>query len=396
MIFYKTGVEVKMSVLSGKFPPGSNRPQYNWYSFLFGVSVVSLIIAVVLMGTGKYSLAGPFAIAVPVFLALYVRRHPVLSATSFSLWMVASITAPMFFPGFFYSWNGFKLSMLVIPLIQFIMFGMGTTLSFDDFKRVFLMPQAVLIGVVLQYTIMPFVGKGVAMLFTSNSEIAAGIVLVGAAPGGVASNVITYLAACNVALSVTMTAFSTLIAPFMTPAMAKLLAGAYIEIEFWKMMLSIIKMVIIPIGGGLIVHKILTRMGELHAGLLSFSNLIMRSLPGFAMFAICFSCAIMTAGARGQLLIGKVVISIVAAVIAHNALGLFLGYWGARLFRLKEIDCRTIAIEVGMQNSGMAAGLALSVLKSQLASIPGVVYSSWHNITGAILASWWRRKRVDG
>ena len=380
---------------SGKMTPG-NRLQSSWYSILLGVSGVSLILTAVLMGTSRYSLAGPFAIAVPVSLALYVRRHPVLSVTSFSLWMAASITAPMFFPGFFYSWNDFKLSALVIPLIQFIMFGMGTTLSYDDFKRVFLMPQAVFIGVILQYTIMPFVGKGVAVLFTSNSEIAAGIVLTGAAPGGVASNVINYLAANNVALSVTMTAFSTLVAPFMTPLMAKWLAGAYIKIEFWTMMLSIVKMVIIPVGSGLIVHEILTRMGELHAGLRSFSNLIMRSLPGFSMFAICFACAIMTAGARGQLLIGKVVISIVAAVIAHNALGLFLGYWGARLFRCNEIDCRTIAIEVGMQNSGMASGLALSVLKSKLASIPGVVYSSWHNITGAILASWWSRKRVDG
>jgi len=381
---------------SGKMTPGNNRLKSSWYSILLGVSGVSLILTAILMGTGRYSLAGPFAIAVPVSLALYVKRHPVLSVTSFSLWMAASITAPMFFPGFFYSWNDFKLSALVIPLIQFIMFGMGTTLSYDDFKRVFLMPQAVFIGVILQYTIMPFVGKGVAVLFTSNSEIAAGIVLTGAAPGGVASNVINYLAANNVALSVTMTAFSTLIAPFMTPLMTKWLAGAYIKIEFWTMMLSIVKMVIIPVGSGLIVHEILTRMGELHAGLRSFSNLIMRSLPGFSMFAICFACAIMTAGARGQLLIGKVVISIVAAVIAHNALGLFLGYWGARLFRCNEIDCRTIAIEVGMQNSGMASGLALSVLKSKLASIPGVVYSSWHNITGAILASWWSRKRVDG
>jgi len=380
---------------SEKMTPDNRRGRSVWHSILPGVAGVSLILAVVLMGTGRYTLAGPFAIAVPVSLALYVRRHPVLSVTSFSLRMAASITAPMFFPGVFYSWNDFRLSVLVIPLIQFIMFGMGTTLSIEDFKRVFMMPQAVLIGVVLQYTIMPFVGKGVATLFTSNSEIAAGIVLTGAAPGGVASNVINYLAANNVALSVTMTAFSTIVAPFMTPLMAKWLAGAYIEIKFWTMMLSIMKMVIIPVGCGLIVHEILTRMDALHAGLRALSNLIMKSLPGFSMFAICFACAIMTSGARGQLLIGRVVISIIAAVIAHNALGLLLGYWVSRLLRCSEIVSRTIAIEVGMQNSGMAAGLALSVLKSQLASIPGVVYSSWHNITGAILASWWARKRVD-
>ena len=366
-----------------------------FYALLLGVCIISVIASIIFIVSGSLSFVGPFVIAIPISLALYVKRHPVLSVTSFSLWMIASITAPMFYPGFFSSWNGFQLKVLVIPFIQFIMFGMGTTLSFSDFKRVFLMPHAVLLGVVLQYTVMPFVGRGVAMVFTSNSEIAAGIVLTGSCPGGVASNVITYLASGNVALSVTMTAFSTLIAPFMTPTMTKYLAGAYIEIDFWKMMLSIIKMVIIPVGSGLIVHSILMYLGKMHDSLLKVSTFIMKSLPGVAMFAICFACAIMTAGARSQLLIGRIVISIFASVVAHNAIGLTLGYWGAKLFRLKERECRTIAIEVGLQNSGMAAGLALDVLKSQLASIPGVVYSSWHNITGAILASWWSRKKVE-
>jgi len=375
--------------------PGSGEEKQAFYRAVGYGAAVSFLAAIVCIAAGFSSFVGPFVIAFMVLLAVYVRSSQLLTVTAFSLWMAASVTAPMFYPAFFTSWGGIELRILVIPLIQFIMFGMGTTLSFGDFKRVFLMPQAVLIGVVLQFTVMPFVGKTVAMIFTSNSEVAAGIVLTGSCPGGVASNVITYLASGNVALSVTMTAFSTLIAPFMTPTMTKWLAGAYIPIDFWKMMISIVTMVIIPVGSGLIVHKVLDVLGEMHHGLRRVSELIMKSLPGFAMFAICFACAIMTAGAREQLLIGRIVISILLSVIAHNAIGLTLGYWGARLFGLGERECRTISIEVGLQNSGMAAGLALDVFKSQLAAVPGVVYSSWHNITGAILASWWSRKTPE-
>jgi len=292
-------------------------------------------------------------------------------------------------------WGRVDLRQFVIPLIMSIMFCMGTTLSIDDFKRVFKMPHAVLIGVFLQFLIMPFVGKGVAMVFTSNNEVAAGIVITGSSPGGVASNVITFLANGNVALSVTMTAFSTLFAPIMTPTMTKWLAGSYIPVDFWKMLFTIIKMVIIPIGSGLIVHSFLEKMGKVHHIYARLYEIIMIALPKLSMFVIAFACAIMTANARDKLLVGTIVISVVISVAVHNFFGLVLGYYGARVTGLGERECRTIAIEVGLQNSGMAAGLALTVLKSELASIPGVVYSSWHNITGAILASYWRRKKLS-
>ena len=353
---------------------------------------VSLCAVAILLIAKANAAVGPFVIAIPVSLALYVRGHRILSATAFSLWMIAFIAAPMFYPAMFLTWGPVDLQRLVIPLIMFIMFCMGTTLSFGDFKRIFLMPQAVLIGIFLQFLIMPFVGKGVAMVFTSNAEVAAGIVITGSSPGGVASNVITYLAQGNVALSVTMTAFSTLFAPIMTPTMTKWLAGAYVPVEFWKMMRSIIQMVIIPIGTGLFVHTFFEKMGKIHAVYAKIYSLIMKTLPKLAMFVIAFACAIMTANARDQLLIGTIVLSVVVSVIVHNFLGLLLGYWSARLMGLGERECRTISIEVGLQNSGMAAGLALSVLKSELASIPGVVYSSWHNITGALLASWWANR----
>ena len=357
--------------------------------FALAGSGLAFLAMTLLLATGRVGAAGPFVVAGPALFALWVREHPILSATAFSLWMITFIAASMFYPGAFISWGPLSLKPLIIPFIMSVMFCMGTTLSIGDFKRVFTMPQAVLIGVGLQYLIMPFVGKACAMLFTRNAEVAAGIVITGSSPGGVASNVIAFLAGGNVALSVTMTAISTLFAPIMTPTMTTWLAGEYIPVNFLDMLVATLRMVVIPVGGGLIAHHLLERIGRTHHVFERITGFIMLMLPKYSMFAIIFACAIMTANAREQLLIGSVVISVLLAVIFHNLFGLILGYAGAKMARLGERECRTIAIEVGLQNSGMAAGLALSVLKSELASIPGVVYSSWHNITGALLASWW-------
>ena len=359
------------------------------------ICIISLLITIFYLVTSSGERVAPFVVTFFISLALYASYHRILSTMAFSFWMVAFVAAPMFYPSPFLEWGRVDLRQFVIPLIMSIMFCMGTTLSIDDFKRVFKMPHAVLIGVFLQFLVMPFVGKGVAMVFTSNNEVAAGIVITGSSPGGVASNVITFLANGNVALSVTMTAFSTLFAPIMTPTMTKWLAGSYIPVDFWKMLFTIIKMVIIPIGSGLFVHSFLEKMGKVHHIYARLYEIIMIALPKFSMFVIAFACAIMTANARDKLLVGTIVISVVISVIVHNFLGLVLGYFGARAAGLGERECRTIAIEVGLQNSGMAAALALEVLKSELASIPGVVYSSWHNITGAILASYWRRKKLN-
>jgi len=374
--------------LATQFNNQNSGNKNNYNIFLF-TSCLAFFITVILLVIGNTSHLGIFVVSIPVSLALYVRKHAVLSVTAFTLWMIAFVTAPMFYPAVFRSWKGFELGVLVIPLIRFIMFCMGTTLSLKDFKRVLTMPHAVLIGIILQFTVMPFVGKGIAMVFTNSSEIAAGIVLTGSSPGGVASNVITFLARGNVALSVTMTACSTLLAPFLTPAMTKWLAGAYIEVDFWKMMISILKMVIIPISGGLLFNKILGKLSAANPKLKMISQIIMKRLPGLSMFAIAFACAIMTANAREQLLVGTIIFSIMISVILHNFTGLVFGYWGARMCGLGETECRTISIEVGLQNSGMAAGIALDVFKSKLAATPGVIYSSWHNMTGALLASWW-------
>ena len=357
------------------------------------LSGFSLLLATIFFIFGSIADTGPYVVSFFGLLALYVRSHKFLSVTAFSLWMLTCVAAPMYYPEAFLHWGPVALPPFIIPAIMFVMFCMGATLSIDDFKRVLKMPHAVFVGVFLTFGIMPLSGKFVAVLFHAKPEIVAGMVLVGASPSGVASNVMTFLARGNVALSVTMTACATMAAPFLTPVLTKYLAGTYVPVNIVEMMLSIVKIVIIPIGGGLIAHMFLEKMGKVHPLYSRIYGNIMKALPKLSMLAILFACAVMTANAREQLIVGTVVLSVIACVIVQNFLGLTLGYWAAKLTGLGERECRTVAIEVGLQNSGMAAALALDVLKSELASIPGVVYSSWHNVTGALVASYWSHKQ---
>ena len=312
--------------------------------------------------------------------ALSLRRNPSLSGYAFTLWVLTFVSASMTYPEAFRTWGGYPLSNLIVPLIQIIMFGMGTDLSVRDFTRVLSMPWPVLVGFVLQFLVMPLSGWAVTRLFGFEGALAAGVILVGAAPGGVASNVITYLAGGNVALSVTMTACSTLAAPVMTPLAMKLLAGQYVPVSFTDMMISIIKMIIVPIVAGLLVNR------ALHGR----APWMQRALPLVSMGGICFIIAIITALSRDKLL--QVGFLLIAAVAIHNGVGYLLGYWGSRLCGLVEADCRTVAIEVGLQNAGMASGLAISVLKSAEAALAPAVFGPWMNVSGSILASWWRAR----
>lgn len=342
-----------------------------------------------MQGTAIYGL---LTIGLFIFLALSAGRSRSYRGFTFTLWVASFVSAALFFPEAFRSWFGYELSGLIVPLIQIIMFGMGTQLTSGDFRRVLTMPRAVLIGMALQFSVMPFVGLGLAALFTTDPQIAAGIILVGSCPGGVASNVMTYLARGNVALSVTMTSCSTLAAPIMTPMMMTLLAGAYVEVGFISLMLSIINMIILPVVGGLVANMALTRLGQSHSVAASISDLIMKALPFVSMFAICFIIAIITSLSRDALLAGGFVVAVLLAAMLHNAAGYLFGYWGSRLLRLPETDCRTVAIEVGLQNGGMASGLAIEVLKSPLAAIPPAIFGPWMNMSGAVLASWWKNR----
>jgi BASS family bile acid:Na+ symporter len=317
-----------------------------------------------------------------VFAAIASARSAKFGAMSFPLVIVAGMVAALFFPGPFVRWGDYPLTSAVPRLIQVIMFGMGMTLSAADFRRVMKVPHAALVGMVLQFGMMPFVGFSLATLFGFSGATAAGIVLVGSVPGGVSSNVITFLAGGDVALSVTMTAVSTMLSPILTPLAMKQLAGAFVPVDAGAMMRSILQIVVVPILLGLIGNRfILNRLPA-----------VGRWLPRLSMAGITAVITILAAAARDQLL--SIALSIIVVVILHNGLGYLLGYWGGRAARLPERAARTVSIEVGLQNAGMASGLALTVLNNPEAALAAAVFAPLMNITGAMLAAWWRKRPV--
>jgi BASS family bile acid:Na+ symporter len=327
-----------------------------------------------------YTVTGCAVVAALLVAAFLCRRRASLAGFAFTVCIFAGVAAALFFPQCFISWNGFKLSTLILPLIQIIMFGMGTALSVADFTRVLLVPRSVVIGVILHFGIMPTTGFLLSRLFGFQGELAAGIVLVGAMPSGVASNVMTYLAGGNVPLSVTITAVSTLMSPFLSPLAVKYFAGQYVPVDAVHMMFEILKMIVVPIVAGLVVNKLFfQRMRWLD-----------RVLPVVSMAAICVILTIITSLSRDKLL--SVAFALIAVVMLHNSAGYLLGYWSARLAGMVEADARTVAIEVGLQNAGMASGLAINVLHSSDAGLAAALFGPWMNISGSVLASWWRRR----
>jgi BASS family bile acid:Na+ symporter len=300
------------------------------------------------------------------------------------MFIFAAVAAAMFYPGLFKTVGSFELKQLIVPLLQVIMFGMGTTMSLRDFAGVIKMPLGVGVGVFCQLSIMPLSGFLIAGLSGLPPEIAAGIVLVGCAPSGIASNVISFLARANVALSVTLTSVITLLAPFTTPLLMKLLAGQFIPIDPGEMMMSIVKMVIVPVAAGLLFH-------HLFHGKASWLD---RAMPVLSMAGIALIIAIITAAGRDSLL--EVGLVLMLAVAVHNGVGYLAGYWLCRLLRMPEQDCRTISIEVGMQNSGLASGIALEMGKMATVGLAPAVFGPFMNISGSVLASWWRGRGVKG
>jgi BASS family bile acid:Na+ symporter len=323
-------------------------------------------------------MSGTLVAAVLVVLAFVAGRSRRFHAFAFALWVLAFVSTAMAHPWLFSQWGGRPLSGLVPILIQIIMFGMGTTLGPGDFAGVARMPRPALLGTVLQFVIMPGLAALLARAFGFDGPLAAGIILIGAAPGGVASNVITYLSGGNVALSVSLTAISTLLSPFLTPLAMKLLAGTYIAVDATAMMWSIVQLIILPIVAGFAVNHLLRRYAAWRD----------RLLPIVSMGAICLVLAIMTAAARDRLLAAA--FSLLVLVVLHNTGGYLLGYWLSRAAGCREAEARTISIEVGMQNAGMAAGLAVSVLHSPEAGLAATAFGTVMNVSGAVLASYWR------
>ena len=270
---------------------------------------------------------------------------------------------------------------LISPLLGVIMFGMGMTLKLEDFRIVFSRPKDVLIGCLAQFTLMPLLAWLLARVFSLDEALTVGVVLVGCCPGGTASNVITYLAKGDLALSVGMTATSTLLAPLLTPLLVWALAGKEVDVDIVGMLLSILWVVILPIVVGLVVKGLWPK----------FSEKATVYLPALSSLVICTIVFIVIAANATKLLTGGLIVILV--VILHNVCGLSLGYVVGLLLGMPSIKRRAVSIEVGMQNSGLASSLAqIHFAAYPMATIPGAIFSVWHNISGALVARLFARK----
>ncbi|MBN1299613.1 MAG: bile acid:sodium symporter family protein [Melioribacteraceae bacterium] len=289
----------------------------------------------------------------------------------FPVWAVLLSVLAFQIPDLFVS-----LSALIIPLLVLVMFGMGITLTADNFKEVLTTPKIILLGISLQYFVMPLAAYIISIFFGFSAGLTAGMVLVGSSPGGTASNVITYLAKGKVALSITLTLLSTLLAAFATPYLSYLYLNQIVYVPVGDMFLNVIKIVLLPVVAGLIINTY-------------FGNNLEKFKPVFpliSVISIVIIIAIIVALNREKLVdMGYLV---VLGVVIHNSSGLLLGYILTRIFGYDTSTCRTIAIEVGMQNSGLAVALAIKFFGSA-AALPGAVFSVWHNLSGSLLAVLW-------
>ncbi|HCW4864101.1 TPA: bile acid:sodium symporter family protein [Acinetobacter baumannii] len=295
---------------------------------------------------------------------------------TFALWVIIFAALALWQPEFFV-W----LKAYIPWILGIIMLGMGMTMTVDDFKGVLQSPKAVLIGVVAQFVVMPGLAFILCKLFNLPPEIAVGVILVGCCPGGTASNVITYMAKGNVALSVACTSVSTLLAPVLTPAIFYLLASQWLKIDAASMFISILQVVLLPIVIGLILRTWLKRQVESY----------IQVMPLVSVIAIVTIVAAIIGGSKAAILQSGLLI--LAVVILHNGLGYLLGFTAARFFKLPYADSKAIAIEVGMQNSGLGVALAaVHFAASPITAVPSAIFSLWHNISGPALATYWASK----
>lgn len=346
------------------------------------VAAVCLLGFIVFNIIDSASYTGPWLIAFFISLSIGFRGYAALKGFAFTMLIFAAVTTALYYPQYFSSWGGVKLATFFTPLLQIIMFGMGTEMGIKDFAGVIKMPKAVLIGLFGHFTFMPLAGYTLARVFNFPPEIAAGVVLIGSMPCGMASNVMSYLANANLALSVTLTAVATLLSPFLTPLWMKVLGGQFISVDAGSMMWDIVKIVVLPIGAGLLFNRFFK-------GKLAWLDKIM---PLISMFGIAFIIVIIVAAGRDNLIvIGP---ALIVCALIHNTTGYLFGYYIGKLFRLPERDARTIAIEVGMQNGGLASGLAREMGKAATLGLAPAVFGPLMNITGSILASYWHRKPV--
>ncbi|OOV18212.1 bile acid:sodium symporter [Flavobacterium sp. LM4] len=376
-------------------------------------------------------------------IAIGVGHLKALSGYQYTFWIITAVCAGLIYPDFFLHVGSFDMrnKWLILIIIQMVMFGMGTQMSIEDFTGIRKSGKGVLIGLLGHFTIMPIMGFLIAKTFAFEPEIAAGIILIGSCSSGLASNVMTYIAKGNLVLSVTVTAMSTLAAPIMTPFLMKIFAGTLVEVHFFNMMMEIIKIVLVPLAAAMI-HDILKNYGAVAkrriyvltifsiiwlAVVVFFGNSFAVSedstaahvleivnfscgafivgvlyhllykvyskidtiMPYFSMFGIIYFTLVTTAAGRDNLI--QIGFLLFLASVLHNGAGYFFGYWLSRLSGLDKKSSQTIAFEVGLQNGGMASGLAGAMGKLATVGLASAVFSPWMNVSGSLLANYWRK-----
>ncbi len=295
----------------------------------------------------------------------------------FPVWAVLLSAVAYVYPEYFAPHQG-----LIVPFLSLIMLGMGVTLSVDSFLAVLKRPSVVLLGTLMQYTIMPLAAWIVCLVLKLPADLAAGVILLGCCPGGTASNVISYLAKADVALSIVLTSVSTLLAFLATPFLTWIFIGQTVDVDVTGMLVSVVNVVIVPVVLGLAINYFFEKQ----------ISAVKEVFPAISAGAIVIIIAVIIGTNSANLeQSGPLVL---LAVILHNGLGLAGGYWVSKALKLSETEARTIAIEVGMQNSGLSVALAIKHFTA-VAALPGAIFSIWHNLSGAFLAGHWSKKSVS-
>jgi BASS family bile acid:Na+ symporter len=409
------------------------------------ISIISLLVLLFGIISNNASLWQPAALSLAVSLAIGIGAIPALDGYQYTAWIITAVVAGMIYPEKILNVGGIDMrnKWLILIVIQLVMFGMGMKMSIKDFTGIAKSGKGVAVGLMSHFTVMPLMGLLLTKVFHFDTEIAAGIILIGCCSSGLASNVMTYIAKGNLVLSVTVTAITTIAAPVMTPFLMKLLAGALIEVKFISMMMEIIKIVIVPLSAALIhdylktaspnqakklnilawisaawlVLNLLTWkntfapnlsepvleslevfnfftgavvIGVLYHFLAKKSPKIDDFMPYFSMAGIVYFTTVTTAAGRDNLL--QVGFLLFIAAVIHNGAGYFFGYTFSRILGLTKSDARTLAFEVGLQNGGMATGLAGTMGKLGTVGLAAAIFSPWMNISGSILANYWKRK----
>ncbi len=290
----------------------------------------------------------------------------------FPLWAIIFSIVAYFYNEFF---SGFKSA--IVPLLTVVMFGMGMTLKWDNFRKIFKAPVVILLGLGLQYLIMPGAAYLISVIFNLSPVMMAGVVLVGCSPGGTASNVITYLGNGNVALSITLTLTSTVLAVALTPLFSYIILNHVVPVPAAEMFIDILQIVLIPVLAGTAINSFFNKKIEK----------IRNVFPLLSTLAIVVIIGIIVALNKSK--IEEMNVIIVAAVMLHNTMGLIFGYFIPKILKYDKRTCRTICFEVGMQNSGLSVALAVKFFTAA-AALPGAIFSIWHNLSGSVLAAWWR------